>query len=126
MRSILYGILLTLSFSFAENVQAASDLNGKALFCESKSLLRSKHAFHGLTFDKFNVTRHQVDGYSIVRPWINKYKLEGTGKVAFRGYYLDRVTLKTTHGDICLVSSIEEITQKLNEIIATAKKKNKF
>jgi hypothetical protein len=126
MRSLFYGILLTLPFAFAGNVHAASELNGKAVFCKSNiTQFRLSHPVWGLTFVGGKVIRHEVNGFSIIRKLGSPYTLSGTTTVTWSSGYLDRSTLKTKDGN-CSVSSYREITQKLNEIIANAKKKNKI
>ena len=126
MRSLFYGILLTLSLSFEGNVQAASELNGKAVFCKSNiTQFRLSHPVWGLTFVGGKVIRHEVNGFSIIRKLGSPYTLSGTTTVTWSSGYLDRSTLKTKDGN-CSVSSYRVITQKLNEIIANAKKKNKI
>ena len=126
MRSLFYGILLTISFAFEENVQAANELNGKAVLCKSSNTqFRPSHPVWGLTFVGGKVIRHEVNGFSLTRRLGSPYTLSGTTTVTWSSGYLDRITLKTKDGN-CLVSSYKEITKKLNEIIATAKKKNKI
>ena len=124
MRSVICGIVLTLFFVFTGNVKAANDLDGKALFCISAHEWQ-EHPLYGLTFDNGILTRHHVDGYEIIRLRYS-YSLKGTTRVKW-GYndYVDRVTL-ISNGDQCSISSIVEITQNLNYVIATAKKKNQF
>ena len=124
MRSIIYGLLLTLSFSCV--LQAASELNGKAVFCTSiNTNPPPSHPVWGLAFVGGKVIRHEVNGFSITRKLGSPYKLSGTKTVTWSSGYLDRRTLKTVGGS-CSVSSYEEITQKLNKLIAIAKKKNKI
>lgn len=124
MRSLIYGILIILSIS--NTVQAASELNGKAVFCTSNNTnFPSSHPVWGLTFVGGKVIRHEVNGFSITRKLGSPYTLSGTKIVTWSGGYLNRSTLKTEGGN-CSVSSYEEITQKLNELIVTAKKKNKI
>ncbi len=126
MRSLLYGIILTMSFAFEENAQAANELNGKAVLCISNiTQFGPSHPVWGLTFVGGKVIRHEVNGFSITRRLGSPYTLSGTKTVTWSSGYLDRSTLKTENGN-CSVSSYEEITKKLNEIIATAKKKNKI
>ena len=126
MRSLFYGILLTISFAFEENVQAANELNGKAVLCKSSNTqFRPSNPVWGLTFVGGKVIRHEVNGFSIRRRLGSPYTLSGTTTVTWSSGYLDRSTLKTKDGN-CLISTYEEITKKLNEIIANAKKKNKI
>jgi hypothetical protein len=124
MRLLSYVILLTLSF--AGSVQAASELNGKALFCIGNNTpIPPSHPVWGLTFVGGKVIRHEVNGFSITRKLGSPYTLSGTTTVTWSSGYLDRTTLKTEGGN-CSVSTYKEITKKLNELIATAKKKNKI
>jgi len=138
MRSVICGIVFALFFVFVGNVKAANDLDGKALLCNegTKKFQTGKKKYHpiyGLTFDGGTVTRHQVDGYSITKPYARKYYLHGTKTVTWEEPYtpgdvfraLNRETLK--YGiDQCFVSSRTKMMQKLNDYIAAAKKKNQF
>ena len=124
MRSLFYGIFVTLSLLCT--VQAASELNGKAVFCTSNNTKPPpSHSVWGLTFVGGKVIRHEVNGFSITRKLGSPYKLIGPKIVTWSSGYLDRSTLSTEGGN-CSVSSYEEITQKLNNLIAVAKKKNKI
>ena len=126
MRSLFYVMLLTISFAFEGNVLAANELNGKAVLCKSSiTQFRPSHPVWGLTFVGGKVIRHEVNGFSITRRLGSPYTLTGTTTVTWSSGYLNRSTLKTKDG-YCLISTYEEITKKLNEIIANAKKKNKI
>jgi len=108
-------------------VQAANDLDGKALLCVSKNV---NDPVYGLVFDQGKVTKHVVKGYSKVIAYNRPYWLEGTQEVLWQilsGFSrsLDRETL-VFFGDQCSLSTKIEIFQKLDEIIAAAKKKNKI
>ena len=128
MRSIIYGALITVFLASAGTVQAANDLDGKALICLTKS---DNNSIYGLVFDLGRVTRWQVEGYSKVALYENRnYHLNGTEKVYWHNnelyrQSLSRETLKTGN-DQCEISSKKEIFLKLDEIIATAKKTNKL
>ena len=49
MRSVFYGVLLTVLVACAGTVHAANDLDGKAILCWSDSVI---HPVYGLVFDK--------------------------------------------------------------------------
>jgi hypothetical protein len=104
------------------------DLDGKSLFCTD--LDNKTHPVYGLVFEQGKVTRWQVDGFSKKKPYEgNTYYARGTRYIRWhRGNLIinfDRHTLKVD-GDQCLITTPTEIFQKLDEIIATAKKKNKL
>ena len=103
----------------------AGDLDGKALLCTSKS--DSAYPVYGLVFDKGKVTKWLVMGYSKVTDYTFSYNLIGTDYVHWRSArtYLNRQSL-TFNEDQCSVSSKAGIFQKLDQIIAAAKKKNKI
>ena len=128
MRSLIYGTLVTVFLASAGTVQAANDLDGKALLCSTKS---ENNTVYGLVFDSGRVTRWQVEGYSKVTLYENRnYHLNGTEKVYWHNnelyrQSLSRETLKTGN-DQCEISSKKEIFLELDEIIATAKKTNKL
>ncbi len=127
MRLIIYGTLLTVFVVCAGAVQAANDLDGKALFCKYK--FGGSIPFYGLVFSQGEVTRHEVRGYSKTIAYKVKYHIKGTNEVRWRvtGRWttLNRETLKVNI-DQCSFSSKKEILQKLDGIIANAKKKNKM
>ena len=128
MRSVIYGTLIMAFLASAGTVQAANDLDGKALRCLTKS---ENNPVYGLVFDSGRVTRWQIEGYSKVALYENRnYHLNGTDKVYWHSNdlyrrSLNRKTLKTGN-DQCEISSKKEIFLKLDEIIATAKKTNKL
>ena len=113
----------------AGTVLAANDLDGKALLC--KSNLSKSTPVYGLAFDSGKVTRWQTEGYSKRILYENRnYHLKGSGEVYWHNnelyrQSLSRETLKTGN-DQCKISSKKEVFLKLDEIIATAKKKNKL
>jgi len=124
MRSVIYGALFTIFLASAGTVQAANDLDGKALLCYSTN---RTHPVYGLVFDKGKVSRWQVKGYSKVTAYNRTYSLHGTERVYWNSPtgYLDRETLKVGNNQ-CSISTKTEIFQKLDEIVAAAKKKNKI
>ena len=122
MRSLFWGPLVTVFVACAGTVQAANDLDGKALLCVSKNV---NDPGYGLVFDQGKVTRHDVKGYSKVITYNRPYRLEGTELVRWGTYLLHRETL-VFFGDQCSLSTKIEIFQKLDEIIVEAKKKNKL
>ena len=128
MRSIFYGTLLTVFVAFAGTVQAANELDGKALLCVSSNS-NSKHPIYGLVFEKGMVSGYVVDGYSKVVAYTTAYHLEGTKEVRWwvsgNRNTLYRETLKVNL-DQCSLSSKVGIFQELDEIIVEAKKKNKI
>lgn len=127
MRSVIYGTLITVFLANAGTVQGANDLDGKAVLCSTWSKI--SNSVYGLVFEAGKVTRWQTKGYS--KAWgfsPRKYDLKGSTEVTwfnFRPFYLNRKTLQTDDAQ-CKISSKKEIFQKLDEIIATAKKKNKL
>jgi hypothetical protein len=126
MRSVIYGAIITAFLACAGTVQAANDLNGKALLCVSEDMI---HPVYGLVFDQGKVTRWNVSGYSKVTAYQEKpYWLIGTQRVGWYGLRLARLyreTLKVDN-DQCSISSKTKIFQKLDEIIVAAKMKNKI
>ena len=78
MRSVFYGVLLTVLVACAGTVHAANDLDGKAILCGSDSVI---HPVYGLVFEKGTVSRYQVDGYSRRLSYIEPYLLVGTSLV---------------------------------------------
>jgi len=129
MRSAIYGVIFTAFLASAGIVQAANELDGKALLCGG----------FGFVFEQGKVVRWQVEGYSKVIKYTRPYFVSGPRKVywqlwdkiwnKYNKYGVDRETLQyTTPGTSqkCSVSTKTEIFQKLDEIIATAKKKNKI
>ena len=125
MRSVIYGALFTVFLACAGTVQAANDLDGKSLLC------RSIHLTYGLVFDQGKVTRYEVEGYSKTTAFTKPYYLDGTHKVFWGGVGLNRKTLQVgsmfqSEPDQCSISSKAGVFQKLDEIIAAAKKKNKI
>ena len=127
MRSVIYGTLITVFLASAGTVQAANDLDGKAVLCSTWSKI--PNPVYGLVFEAGKITRWQTKGYS--KAWAftpRKYDLKGSTEVTWfnsRPLYLNRKTLQT--GDAqCKISSKKEIFLKLDEIIADAKKKNKI
>ena len=127
MRSVIYGALITVFLASAGTVQAAmesNELDGKALLCASKS---KTYPVYGLVFDKGKVSRWIVEGYSKKIAYNRSYRLFGTKRVSWAGAggILFRETLKVGN-DQCSISSKKKIDQKLDEIIAAGKKKNKI
>jgi hypothetical protein len=127
MRSVIYGALITVFLASAGTVEAANELDeldGKVLLCVSKDMT---HPVYGLVFDQGKVTSWRVDGYSKVNAYNLSYRLLGTKRVSWGGAggFLYRETLKIGD-DQCSISSKAGIFQKLDEIIAAAKKKNKI
>ena len=83
MRSVIYGAIITVFLASAGTVQAANDLDGKALLCSSNLT----YPVYGLVFDQGKVSRWQVDGYSKGSPYMKKniksLELKGcTGKAS--------------------------------------------
>ena len=66
---MIYGALITVFLASAGTVQAANDLDGKALICLTKS---DNNSIYGLVFDLGRVTRWQVEGYSKVALYENR------------------------------------------------------
>ena len=126
MRSVIYGTLFTVFLACTGTVQAANDLDGKALLC-TDFYTNSTIPVYGLVFDKGKVSRWIVEGYSKITVYIRSYNLHGTKKVDWYGLrdYLYRETLKVGN-DQCSISSKAGIFQRLDEIITAAKKKNKI
>lgn len=128
MRSVIYGTLITVFLASAGTVEAANDLDGKALLCGIKY---GKYTlYHGYVFDAGKVTKWEVNGYSKVKPYTKplRYKLKGPYEVQWNErhtIYLNRQTL-IVNGRQCQISSKKEIFLKLDEGIADAKKKNKI
>jgi hypothetical protein len=125
MRSVIYGVLITVFLASAGTVQAANDLDGKALLCTSKSYYQP---VYGLVFDKGKVSRWELNGYSKAIDYKNKYYLRGLKSVYWvsqGSFLLNRETLKIG-GEQCSISTKTEIFQKLDKRITAAKKKNKF
>jgi hypothetical protein len=128
MRSTIYAVIFSTLFWCAGTAQAANDLDGKAVWCEDWH--------YGYVFRQGLVISYTYHGYSIVDVSHGKYNLEGTRFVKWMGmeFKLDRQTLRLTSrsgikgskSTPCAVSSKEEISQKINTIIAEAKKKNKI
>jgi hypothetical protein len=126
MRSVIYGALITVFLASAGTVQAANDLDGKALLCNSSNDIN--YPVYGLVFEKGMVSQWRMEGYSKKVSYSASYELRGIKKVrwnTYKWYYLNRETL-TVDRDQCAVSSKTKVFQKLDEIIATAKKRNKF
>ena len=125
MRTSFWGSLVVVLVACAGTVQAANDLDGKALLCFSSNV---NYLDYGLVFDQGKVTRHDVKGYSKVITYNRPYSLEGTKRVGWVGGLLMRETLTVYSGshDQCSLSTKIEIFQRLDEIIAAAKKKNKI
>jgi hypothetical protein len=131
MRSVIYGVIFTAFLASVGTVHAANDLDGKALLYTAYNKATT-YPVYGLVFDKGKVSKWQVKGYSKNNPYSRKYLLKGTKTVQWAYLttylttkYLNRETLKIGY-DQCSISSKTEIFQKLDEIIATAKKKNKL
>jgi hypothetical protein len=125
MRSVIYGTIITVFLASAGTVQAANELDGKALLCTSK---HRDHPIYGLVFNGGQVSRWQFKGYSKVISYKSEYRFQGLKKVWwFRqgSSLLNRETLKIG-GDQCSISTKTEIFQKLDKRITAAKKKNKF
>jgi len=127
MRSAIYGVIFTAFLASAGIVQAG-ELDGKSLFCTD--LNNKTHPVYGLVFEQGKVTRWQVDGFSKKKPYEGKpYYARGTRYMEWHEIStwtkLDRQTLKVD-GDQCLITTPTEIFQKLDEIIAVAKRKNKI
>ena len=127
MRSAIYGVIFTAFLASAGIVQAG-DLDGKSLFCAN--LNYKSVPVYGLVFEQGKVTRWMVQGYSKEKTYEGKtYSVRGTRYVEW--FYvgarvkLDRQTLMV-NADQCSITTPFEIFQKLDEIIATAKKKNKI
>jgi hypothetical protein len=132
MRSVIYGTLITVFLASAGTVQAANDLDGKALLCKKNKYISNANPYHGFVFDAGKVTRWGVRGYSKVMSYHRpkKYFLDGSNKVTWYDNRqidrsLDRQTLKV-NGLQCKISSKKEIFLELDEGIANAKKKNKL
>ena len=132
MRSVVYGALITAFLASAGTVQAANQLDGKALLCASKNEI---HAVYGLVFKQDMVTRYEVVGYARTPLYAKKYKLVGTkfvewgsGTVNWSRLNRENLEYRSSLGwrDKCAVSTKAEVFEKLDEIIAAAKKKNKF
>ena len=80
MRSVIYGTLITAVLVGAGTVQAANDLDGKALLCKNK--YSNTNPYHGFVFDAGKVTKWEVKGYSKVKPNpISPHRLEGRNEV---------------------------------------------
>lgn len=125
MRLIIVALTVTLFVGSVETVQAANELDGKALLCTNK--YDNAHPVIGLSFDDGKVSRHEVTGYSKTIKYKRTYWLVGTHGVNWVGNIsLSRETLRTNGGYQCSLSSKEKMDQKLNKIIATAKKRNKI
>jgi len=131
MRSVIYGGLITAVLAFVGMAQAANDLDGKTLLCKEWSNRKKNNPYYGFIFDAGKVTRWEVKGYSKVEPYHlpQRYTLSGPDEVWWFGKngktWINRRTLKVS-GDQCKISSKKEIFLKLDEIIATSKKKNKI
>jgi len=126
MRSVIYGTLITAFLVSAGTVEAANDLDGKALLCKNE--LSKTNPYHGFVFDAGKVTKWVVNGYSKVNPYTRPlhYTLKGLNEVYWEPQtWLNRQTLIVS-GLQCKISSKKEIFLKLDEIIADAKKKNKI
>jgi hypothetical protein len=122
MRSVIYGVLITVFLASAGTVQAG-ELDGKALLCTTNYSIH--YPVYGLVFDKGKVRKLVVEGYSKTILYTQEYFLTGTKVVNWLNSALNRETLKIG-SDQCSISSNTEISQKLDEIIATGKKKNKL
>jgi hypothetical protein len=131
MRSVIYGAIIAVFLASAGTVQAANDLDGKALFCTNIYDKAPTYPFYGLVFYEGKVERWHVSGYSKTVAYKDKkYYVRGTQYIWWRneGLFkrtLDRHTL-IVNNDICAVSSPKKISQKLDRIIAAAKKENKI
>jgi hypothetical protein len=123
MRSAIYGVIFTAFLASAGIVQAG-ELDGKSLFCTNTS--DKIHPVYGLVFGSGHVSKYIVKGYIKTSEYTLSYWLTGTKLVDWNNGRLNRETLKTSHNDQCAISSKTKIFQKLDEIIATAKKKNKI
>ena len=123
---------------------AGEYLDGKALFCTSKS--DKRYPVYGLVFDQGKVTKYQLAGYSKVRGYLKPREFYLIGSHIVEWYsgidWLNRLNRKTLTvfenappfrlhkkkgedkkgRDQCSLSSKKEIFQKLDAIIATAKK----
>ena len=125
MKLIIVAAAVTLLIATVGEVRAANELDGKALLCNNK--YETAHPVIGLSFDDGKVSRHEVTGYSKTVKYQRTYWLVGTHGVNWVGNIsLNRETLRTNAGYQCSLSSKEEMNKKLDEIIATAKKKNKI
>jgi hypothetical protein len=125
MRSVIYGVLITVFLASAGTVQAGNDLDGKALLCNSNDIT---HPVYGLVFEKGKVKRWEVSGYSKKVSYSVTYELPGIKKVRWRTYRwfnLNRETLKVG-SDQCRVLSKTAIFLTLDVIIAAGKKMNKL
>ena len=110
----------------AGTVQAANELDGKALLCTSKSYYQP---VYGLVFDKGKVSKWGMVGSSKKILYSVTYEFDGIKKVKWFYYpqlhYLNRQTLGVNF-DQCSISSKAEIFKKLDETYAAEKKKNKI
>ena len=109
----------------------AGELDGKALWCELDKF--------GWSFDKGRVSKLRVDGYSITNTANEFYPYKVSGpktviwwrKLHAGKFTLNRETLTVKANTPpqtfrCSISSKAGIFQKLDQIIAAAKKKNKI
>ena len=128
MRSLFYGTLLIVFVACAGTVQAANELDGKAVTCgyDKDGKLRN------LVFEEGKVWEWGVKGYSKVPKYSYSYSLVGTRGVRWANgtEHLDRETLvymsvrRTKHQ--CELSSKTKIFQILDESITKAKRRNKL
>ena len=135
MRKLL--VIFTLLFlTCTGTVQATNELDGKSLLCRKMQHhpLQHREITRGLVFQEGKVIVYGIEGLSTSVMYTSLYRLVGTYLVQWKykikengwGHELNRETLKTNLDGQCAISSNAEIFQVLDEIIATAKKKNKI
>jgi len=115
MRSLLFGIVITLLFAFAGNVHAANDLDGKALLC---GVDEKYYDANGLVFAGGYVTDYKVDGIEIIKGTSHQYFFKGTSYVTWGNVKLYRVNLKSRTYGTCRISTKQKIMEKLKDVIA--------
>ena len=122
MRSVIYGTLITAFLVTVGTVQAANDLDGKALLCVGTDR-------YGITFTDGKATKWIVKGYEKKKEYVKSYDLIGTDKVQWKinsiPKTLNRETLEF-EGYQCRLSTKLEIISSLDELIEQGKKKNKL
>ena len=118
-------LMIAMFLASAGTVQAADDLDGKAVLCTAYNGSSTNNPVYGLIFLKGYVSKWVVMGYSKTTQYTKRYNLNGTKMVSWAFGSLNRETLKN-YKDQCAVSSASGVMQKLDEIIAAAKKKNKI
>ena len=122
MRSVIFGAFITAFLATAGTVQAANDLDGKALLCGGNDRF-------GITFTDGKATKWIIKGYEKKKEYVKSYYLIGTDTVQWKTYSIPKTLNRETlvfEGYQCRLSTKLEIFSSLDQLIEQGKKKNKL